>query len=238
MVKNSPIKAVFFDAADTLFRVKEGVGNVYWGVAKKYGSNSTPEQIHDAFSKAFKSAPPMAFPGTEPHEREVLEKRWWYDIVEKVFQEVGMFERFEAYFDELFETFRSRAWDLFPETIEVLSSLRREGVTLGVISNFDSRIYNVCADLGITDYFDDFVISSEVGFAKPSPEIFSLALERNKVLPSESLHVGDSLNLDFYGAQAVGIRALLLDREGRYKSRLDISSVDNLFGIIDKVYGR
>ena len=234
-MNNSQVKAVFFDAADTLFRVKEGVGNVYWGVAKKYGSNSTPVQIHSAFSKAFKSAPPMAFPGAGPHERRALEKEWWYDVVEKVFQEVGMFERFDAYFDELFETFRSRAWELFPETIEVLSSLRREGLTLGVISNFDSRIYNVCADLGIADYFDDFVISSEVGFAKPSPEIFSLALERNKVSPSESLHIGDSLNLDFCGAQAVGIRALLLDREGRYKSRQDINSVDSLSRVIDGV---
>ena len=233
MENNNQIKAVFFDAADTLFRVKAGVGKTYWSVARKYGTNSTPEQIEKAFSEAFKSAPPMAFPGVvDPKEIKVLEKKWWYGVVKGVFSEIGMFEKFDDYFDELFETFRCKAWELFPETKDVLTSLKGKGFLLGVISNFDSRIYDVCADLGIMDYFDSFVISSETGFAKPFPEIFSLALKKNKVYPTETIHIGDSLQLDFYAARALGINSVLIDRERKYRSMGDVVRIENLTEVI------
>jgi putative hydrolase of the HAD superfamily len=226
------IKAVFFDAADTLFRVKGGIGDVYWDIARKYGADSTPEQIEKTFIKAFRSAPPLAFSSVSQNERKAFEKKWWYDVVKKMFLEIGLFEKFDAYFDELFETFRSKAWELFPETKDVLSSLKRERLVLGIISNFDSRIYDVCTGLGIIDYFDSFVISSEVGFAKPSSEIFNIALDRNNVSASQSIHVGDSLEYDFYGARLVGIRALLLDKRGKYKTRDDVDKIESLAEVI------
>ena len=213
---NKRIKAVFFDAADTLFHIKGGVGNQYWRVAKKYGTNSTPETIEKAFSKAFKSAPPLTFPHLSPEDRKVYEKKWWYEVVRNVFSEAGMFERFDDYFEELFETFRSEAWELFPETKDVLSSLKEKGLTLSVVSNFDTRVYDVCTELGIIDYFDSFVISSEAGFSKPSPEIFELALNKSAISASECIHVGDSLEHDFYGASSVGIKVVLLDKKGKY----------------------
>lgn len=233
MKNNGQVRAIFFDAADTLFRVKAGVGKTYWSVARKYGTNSTPEQIEKAFSEVFKSAPPLAFPGVvDPKEIRILEKKWWYELVKRVFSRIGMFERFDDYFDELFEVFRSRAWELFPETKDILDALRKRGFILGVISNFDSRIYDVCADLGIMDCFDSFVISSETGFAKPSPEIFSIALKKNKVNPREAIHIGDSPRLDFYPARAVGINSILIDREDKYKTKNEIVKVKSLTEIM------
>lgn len=233
MGNNNQIKAIFFDAADTLFRVKGGVGSVYWKIARKYDVDSTAEQIENAFSKAFKSAPPMAFPGVvDPKEIKVLEKNWWYGVVKGVFSGIGMFEKFDDYFDELFETFRYKAWELFPETKDVLELLKENGFIIGVISNFDSRIYDVCADLGLIGYFDSFVISSETGFAKPFPEIFSLALKRNKVYPTEAIHIGDSLQLDFYAARALGICSVLIDRERKYRSMGDVVRIENLMEVI------
>lgn len=236
-MNNNQIKAVFFDAADTLFKVKGGVGNVYWTVAKKYGAASTPERIQAAFSGAFKSAPPLTFAHFSPQERKVYEKKWWYNVVGEVFEEVGMFERFDDYFDELFETFRTKAWELFPETKDVLSSLKKRGLKVGVISNFDSRVYDVCTDLQIIEYFDSIVISSEAGFAKPSPEIFSLALDMNTVTPPECIHVGDSLEHDVYGASSVGIGAILLDKKGKYKHRNDVRRIENLTDVMRFVDG-
>jgi putative hydrolase of the HAD superfamily len=234
-MNNGRIKAVFFDAADTLFHVKGGVGNAYWDVARKYGADSTPEWIERAFIKAFNSAPPLAFYGVSQEERKVCEKKWWYYLVKRVFLEVGFFENFDSYFDELFETFRSKAWELFPETKDVLSSLKGKGLTLGIISNFDSRIYDVCTDLGIIGYFDSFVISSEAGYAKPSREIFTLALERNSVSASQSVHIGDNLEYDFYGARSVGIGALLLDKGGKYKTRDGVDRIENLLEVVEFV---
>ena len=60
-MKKENIKAVFFDAADTLFYIKDGLGNTYAGPAKKYGIDPDPKELRKAFGKHFPSAPPLAF---------------------------------------------------------------------------------------------------------------------------------------------------------------------------------
>jgi putative hydrolase of the HAD superfamily len=228
MENNNRIKAVFFDAADTLFYINNGLGNVYSSVAAKYGSTPDPKLLKAAFSNAFHSAPPLVFGELSSEERRVSEKKWWHSVVKKVFEEVGMFDEFDSYFDELFEVFRHGAWRLFPETQRVLSALEKGRFKLGLISNFDTRVYDVCQALGIYRYFRSFVISSEAGFAKPSPEIFEIALNEQGVSAEESLHIGDSIEHDILGAKALGISAVLLDREGRYDYRDDIRKIKDL----------
>ncbi len=89
-------------------------------------------------------------------------------------------------------------------------------------------MYDVCQALGIYQYFSSFVISSEAGFAKPSPEIFEIALNEQGVSAEESLHIGDSIEHDIMGARALGINAVLLDREGSYEHRDDIRKIKDL----------
>ncbi len=230
-MRKDKIKTIFFDAADTLFYIRRGLGHTYAEVARKYGADPDPSDIKQAFSRAFKSAPPLAFGNVTPEERKRLEKQWWRAIVQSVYGEIGMFDEFDPHFDELFEVFRGGAWTLFPETAEVLSSLKGAGYTLGIISNFDSRVYDVMKELGIYEYFDVFVISSEAGHAKPSHGIFSMALERTGRKSREVIHVGDDLQNDFHGARALGIRALLLDREGEYESVRGMDRISDLTAI-------
>ncbi len=230
-MKKHRVKTIFFDAADTLFYIEKGLGHTYAGVARKYGADPDPAEIKKAFSRAFKSAPPLAFGDVSVKERQRLEKEWWRAIVGKVYSEIGMFDEFDPHFDELFEVFRGEAWTLFPETVDVLSDLKESGYRLGIISNFDSRVYDVMRQLGIYDFFDVLVISSEAGHAKPSHGIFSLALERAGRDPREVIHVGDDLCNDFHGARAMGIRALLLDREGEYAGATFMDRIEDLTAI-------
>ncbi|MGB2693517.1 MAG: HAD-IA family hydrolase [Thermodesulfobacteriota bacterium] len=219
---------IFFDAADTLFYIKEGLGKTYASVAKKHGANPDPNHLRKAFSKAFSSAPPLAFGGVSDEERRVLEKNYWRDIVDNVYQEVGMFEGFDAHFDELFEVFRSDAWAIFPETKDILETLKEKNYRLGIISNFDSRVYDVMNNLEIREYFDTFVISSEAGHAKPNPNIYHLALRQIGADPKECIHIGDNIQNDFHGPRALGIQALLLDRENEHESIGDQHKITNL----------
>jgi len=216
-MRNGNINTIFFDAADTLFYIEKGLGNTYASVANKYGGDPDKDHLRKAFSKAFKSAPALAFGEVSDDERKVLEKNYWRDIVENVYKEVGMFEEFDAHFDELFEVFRSDAWAIFPETKDVLKTLKEKNYNLGIISNFDSRVYDVMKNLEIHEYFETFVISSEAGFAKPNPNIFHIALKEMDVDPKECLHIGDHIHNDFHGARALGIQALLIDRKGEYE---------------------
>ncbi|MBI4228994.1 MAG: HAD-IA family hydrolase [Deltaproteobacteria bacterium] len=233
MKDNKHIKAVFFDAADTLFYINGGLGNVYSSVASKYGSNPDPNLIDSAFSNAFRSAPPLVFGGVSSEDRKVYEKKWWYRVVQNVFDEVGMFDEFDSYFEELFEVFRNTAWKLFPETQEVLSSLENNGFKIGLISNFDTRVYDVCQALGIYDYFRSFVISSEAGFAKPSPQIFEIALNEQGVLAEESILIGDSIEHDILGAKSIGMNSALLDREENYNHRADLITIRDLTQVLN-----
>ncbi len=213
------IRTVFFDAAETLFHVNGSVAEIYLRHAEQFGYRKHRDSlvaIKQAFSRAFKDAPPPVFSASDSAHIKQSERLWWFDIVHNVFYRVGMFDRFDEFFERVFDVFEEPgSWRLFPETVSVLDRLRGSGVELGVISNFDSRLFGVMRGLGIADRFDTITISSLAHAAKPSPKIFLHALEKHAVDPEEALHVGDSLIDDVQGARAAGLHAVLLDREGK-----------------------
>ena len=192
----SRIQVVFFDAADTLFHIHGSVADIYLQYAEKHGFKKTGESlgaIKVAFGRAFRDAPPPVFAATEPMAIKQSERLWWFDIVHNVFYRVGMFGGFDEFFEEVFAVFeRPDSWRLFPETRDVLATLKAQGFELGIISNFDSRLFSVLRGLGIADLFDTITISSLAHAAKPSARIFQQALDKHAVDPADALHVGDS----------------------------------------------
>lgn len=229
----SHIKVVFFDAAGTLFHVKGSVGDVYLQYAAKYGVLRSPDmatRVNQAFKDAFRQAPPPIFAVEQPEKLKQCERLWWFDIVHAVFYRVGMFEGFDDYFEEVYEAFsRAEAWDIYPEVPEVLEQLRSQGYELGVISNFDTRFFEIIRALALEHFFDSITISSIAGSAKPSPQIFRHALNQHVVEPEEAMHVGDDPKEDFAGAINANLAGVLLDRDG--------SGVDDTIPCIDDLRG-
>ena len=215
---SSQIKVVFFDAAGTLFHVKGSVGDVYLRYAVKYGVPRSPDvvtKVNQAFKDAFRQAPPPVFAVEQPEKLKQCERLWWFDIVHAVFYRVGMFEGFDDYFEKVYEAFsRAEAWDVYPEVPEVLEQLRSQGYELGVISNFDTRFFEIIRALRLEHFFDSITISSIAGSAKPSPQIFRRALDQHVVEPEEAMHVGDDPKEDFAGATNARLAGVLLDRDG------------------------
>ncbi len=166
-------------------------------------------------------APPPAFQVEDPGEIKRCERLWWFDVVHNVFYRVGMFERFDDFFEEVFRRFDGpELWQLYPETLDVLQDLRRRGLELGIVSNFDTRLFNVLRGLKLDEYFETVTISSLSRAAKPAPGIFQLALEKHALDPGEALHVGDSLRDDVMGATRAGLRGVWLDRSGEQPAAL------------------
>jgi len=217
-------RAVLFDAAGTLFTTRGSVGEIYGSIARQYGSKASAGAIQDAFFRQFRGAGPTSSED---------QKDWWRDIVRRVFTEVGMVENFDRFFDEVYDRFRnSEGWILFPETVEVLEELKRRGVKIGVISNFDDRIYSVMRSLGILSYFDAITISSETGYSKPDRRIFDAAIGALNEPASKILVVGDSLSDDVEAATRAGLSAVLLDRSGRQASLDHVTRVASLREIL------
>jgi HAD superfamily hydrolase (TIGR01549 family) len=104
--------------------------------------------------------------------------------------------------------------DVLPHHVEVLSRLRARGARLGVCSNFTHTptAQAVLARAGLLPLLDAVVISDEVGFRKPRPEIFRSALAGVGTRAEETLHVGDNLSADVGGATALGIPAVWITR--------------------------
>ena len=223
------IKSVFFDAAGTLFDVKDSVGEIYSSFARQYGADPNPQMIQADFVRYFSQQPPLAFEkGLADHLRTELERNWWRLIVENVFAGQPI-RQFDQFFNELFEYFRTGdAWRLYDDVHPTLHKLKNNGIGLGVISNFDSRLTDLLSNLGIFDLFDSVHISSCEGAAKPDPKIFASALGFHKIKPEEAIHVGDSLREDFEGAQSAGLSAVLIDRIGQNKSNYCITRLDEL----------
>jgi putative hydrolase of the HAD superfamily len=230
----SDLKVIFFDAAETLFRTRGSVGDIYLKIAQKYGSAATKEAIDEAFFKEFKNRPAPVISGeVSSDERTAIEKRWWYNVVKEVFAEVGMIPSFEDYFQEVYAIFKgSQGWELFPETIEVLTEIRKKGYQTGMITNFDTRVYEVNRALGIEHLIDSMTLSSEAGAPKPDPRIFKKALENHQIQPEEALHVGDSLSDDVRGALKAGLQAILIDRHRLFKPEKEYVRIESLVELL------
>ncbi|MBO9997631.1 MAG: HAD family hydrolase [Cyanobacteria bacterium SID2] len=211
-------RVIFFDAVGTLFGVRGSVGEVYAEIAKREaGVEADPETIERTFLDSFKAAPPAKFPTVEPYQLLEREHQWWYDVVRNTFQRADLLDRFphfDLFFDRLFAYFASAdPWFIYPDVFPTLTYWKQQGVELGAISNFDSRLYAVLDALDLSPFFSSVTISTHVGAAKPESEIFERALAAHDCPPEAAWHVGDSYRDDYEGARAAGLRGIWLDRK-------------------------
>ncbi len=92
-----------------------------------------------------------------------------------------------------------------------------ERARLAVVSNFDytPTALDILERAGVADLFQTVVVSDEVGWRKPHPEIFSRALARLGVAPADALFVGDRADIDVVGAQRMGMPSVWVNRGGQ-----------------------
>jgi putative hydrolase of the HAD superfamily len=205
---------IFLDAVGTIFGVKGGVGAIYSEFAQKFGVDCEPVAVDRAFYQEFKAADPSIFAGVV--DVPAQEYLWWQEINRRTFTRLGRiqdFTDFDTFFSELYEHFATAAaWEVYPDTVPALDRWQQQGITLAMLSNFDSRLYRVLAALDLRKYFSSVTISTEVGAAKPAAQIFQQALATQQVAAQNTWHIGDSELEDYQGATAVGIKAWLLQR--------------------------
>jgi putative hydrolase of the HAD superfamily len=202
-----------------MFGVRGSVGEVYGAIADQHGVKASADRLNEAFLKAFAASGSPVFPGTEPEEIPQCDFEWWRVIALRTFQQAGVlnqFADFTDFFDELYNHFATaEPWFIYPDVLPALEAWRRVGIQLGVLSNFDSRLYLVLKALKLEEFFTSVTISTETGFAKPDPQIFATALQKHYCDARDAWHIGDSFKQDYQGARAVGLRAILLERGGQ-----------------------
>jgi putative hydrolase of the HAD superfamily len=210
-------KVIFLDAVGTLFGVKGSVGEVYSQIAQDFGVTVSAEILNKSFHQSFKAAPPPIFTDAQAQDISQREFDWWRIIALNTFENAGVlkqFSDFSAFFHELYFYFgTAEPWFVYPDVQLALINWRRLGIELGVISNFDSRLYTVLQSLRLKNYFNSITISTQVHAAKPDPQIFAIALQKHQCSPELAWHIGDSITDDYQGAKTAGIRGIWINRE-------------------------
>ncbi len=215
MAVNFP-RVIFLDAVGTLFGVAGSVGQIYGDLAHNYGVEADGNALNQAFFRAFKVAQPMAFGVDQGISLADQEYSWWRLVAQQTFSSAGVldhFVNFDEFFSHLYAHFATAdPWVVYPDVQVSLERWRQQGIELGIISNFDSRLYRVLEALNLANYFQSVTISSEAGAAKPDPDIFTIALQKHHCQPASAWHVGDSQGDDVVGARAAGLRPIWIRR--------------------------
>ena len=227
----SKYKAVLFDVSGTLLRVEPSVGEVYATYARPFGFKGSGKELNRLFHKEWINSGGIESLGKKSGEQ--AERDFWKSLVFQVFEHSGGLENFEHYFEIIYEAFaRKDHWHVFDDVIDsgILEKLKNSSITLGVVSNWDSRLHTILKGTGLAEYFDFILASAEVGSAKPDKKIFIEAIRRSGVKPAEVCHIGDDLLADIRGANSVGIEAILIDRNSKHEknSLATISSFQEL----------
>eukprot|EP00850_Spirogloea_muscicola_P005509 SM000025S08404 [mRNA] locus=s25:581098:584122:- [translate_table: standard] len=184
-------KALLLDVGGTLLDAARPVHATYAEIGAKYGVTATPTEIKEGLKRVF------AQPPGEAQRYEGDGRKFWRHVVELV---TGCSD--QVYFEELYEYYaQAKAWTVAAGARDSLTLLRDAGVKIAVVSNFDSRLRPLLRELQVYYLLDAVIVSAEVGFDKPSTEIFRIALDELAVAaPNTAVHVGDDPVADYQGS--------------------------------------
>ena len=193
------VKALFVDAAGTLLRPREPIGVTYARFARQRGHTADPVQIEHRWRAAMKAG---------SGQRQVGDGRLYWSRV--VAESVGVED--ERLFEDLYEWYATpKAWWIDTEALVVLGRIARQGVRLGIISNWDRRLRTLYQRFALERMFSVLICSAEHGVEKPDPWIFRIACRTAGVSPRQAIHIGDDAEKDVAGANRAGLLGMLYD---------------------------
>ncbi len=237
-MKSSPIRAILFDAGNTLvyprldLRARD---------LTEQGYPARIENFHAAEREAKEKLDEWLWPQIRKGEvPRSIDHYYWVEYLASLMKVIGAPETEHPRLIRLVaDGFRDiRTWSVVqPETPGYLATLKERGYFLAVISNSVGTIEDQLRNVGLRDYFQAVFDSAVVGVEKPHPEIFQLALARAKVSANEAVFVGDTHATDVGGAQLAGLRGVLIDRVEAYPKALcpRITFLPELDAVLQKI---
>jgi HAD superfamily hydrolase (TIGR01549 family) len=203
------VRAVMFDVDFTLCRPgPELSADRYARIAARHGLTLDTSRYDDAREAAVLNL--------RRHPELLHDESIWHRFTEEIFIGMGGPERIASECaTEIEEGWAlSENFELFEDALPVLEELRLAELRIGLVSNGIRDLTEFVAHHRLD--VDAIVDSRSHGRVKPHPTIFEAALERLGASAGDAVMVGDSLEEDIEGARALGMRAILIDREDRH----------------------
>jgi putative hydrolase of the HAD superfamily len=216
------LKAVLLDVDFTLFRPGPELGpEGYRRIAGRHGLTLTPGLYDEARQRAIANL--------QRDPELVHDEELWVAFTEEIVAGMGGEgpAARECALDVVREWERHENFFLYEDALPTLAALRAAGLRIGLVSNGQRDLEEFARHHALD--VDVCVGSASHGRVKPHRSIFEAALGALGALPSEAAMVGDSYADDIEGARALGMRAILLDRDGLHEDEPD--RIDTLFAV-------
>jgi len=213
----SKIRAVIFDCYSTLIDIrtnerKEEVFKYLSLYLQYYGARIDATKLKSALSRE-----------TERYLQS-REERYAEVDLEIVFKDILKKEGLENSFlaescCKLLRVLSRERFELFPDSIPVLKEIKRSGCPLGVVSDAQKVFCLEEAEiLGLNRFFDCIVLSTQFGFRKPDPRLFTIACALADIPPVDAVYIGNDPETDVKGAKQIGMQTILLDRKSEQRN--------------------
>lgn len=229
---NRPIKAILFDLNETLIHQirteSSHIASTYAAVTKLYWDityesfEAAWKRVHSLYALQVHEGRQLVKAGNYEDAKEKLREPWYRENIAGIFEMLNLPPS-----NQLIEKITWAFQDSWvgglrmPEVNKsVLENLTKDDYQLGIVTNFQQPniVSDILRNFGIDGYFKTVVISANLGYRKPHPDIFKSALtELNMELtPERVVYVGDNPEEDVEGAKRVGLKPILIDRENRF----------------------
>ncbi len=226
-------KAIFFDVGNTLLTPYPSVEHICAEVLSWGGHTVDPTKLTHAVAFADETYEQRYREDDTFWMKEADTAKFWIELYTLMLSEAGLEEEVNDLAEQLYqECGEGERWQPYPDVVPTLERLAELDYRIGLVSNWDTRLTSISIETGLSRYVDFVISSANVGYLKPQPEIFELALKRADVEPAESLHIGDQYYADIMGARSAGITPVLLDRHG-LAPKADCLVINSLTEIVD-----
>ena len=216
------LEAVLLDVDFTLFRPGPELGpEGYERVGARYGLSLDPARHEEARH--------AALTGLQRHPELVHDEELWVAFTEEIVRGMGGHEERsrECAMEIVRQWERHENFFLYEDALPALETLRSHKLRIALVSNGQRDLDEFARHHGLD--VDVCVGSVRHGRIKPHRSIFEAALRELGVSAHEAAMVGDSYTDDIEGARALGMRAILLDREGLHVGEPD--RIDTLLAL-------
>ncbi|XP_071057278.1 rhythmically expressed gene 2 protein [Onthophagus taurus] len=213
----SRLKLITFDVTNTLLKLRSSPGKQYGEIGAIYGvlrdDNKLAENFRKQWQKMNREYPNFGL-------RSGLHwSDWWKQVVKGTFADTSYsiedskLDHISTHLIDLYKT--SICWQPCFGAKDLLIYLsKKEGLTIGVISNFDPRCSTALENTKLREYLKFVLTSYETGYEKPDPRIFEKAMETSGIpdlKPEQCLHIGDRAMIDYSGAKSAYWNAILVN---------------------------
>lgn len=200
------LRAVLFDAGDTLIRLRAASGSLLLAAADRLGVPVAPAAASRVWQRVLAAA---STPEELAKGRDLAPERH-RAVWTALYRTCGADDLAAGLSDALYElTVDPASWEAFPDTAATLRGLRERGVPVGVVSDTGFDLRPVFDALQLSPWIDAMALSCEYGACKPEPRVFRRVCAELGIDPEATLMVGDNPLTDG-GAAAAGLLVLLL----------------------------